>query len=62
VSDTIVYVRDVEEVEQNIPISINPPVRAFDCPLSFLKLALEDDLEPPGNRGKHAALDHDREQ
>jgi hypothetical protein len=31
-SQQIVYVRDVAEREQNIPISINAAVRTFDCP------------------------------
>jgi hypothetical protein len=53
--------RDISEREHNIPISINALARAFDCPRSYVQLALAHGLEPPGERGKHTALDADRE-
>jgi hypothetical protein len=58
----IVYVRDIVEREHNIPISINALVRAFDCPRSSVQSALAHGLDPPGERGKHPALEADREQ
>jgi hypothetical protein len=58
----IFQVRDMAEREQNIPISINALVRAFDCPRSSVQSALPHGLEPPGERGKHPALDVHHEQ
>jgi hypothetical protein len=58
----IVYVRDISEREHNIPISINALARGFDCQRSSVQSALAHGLEPPGERGKHPALDADREQ
>jgi hypothetical protein len=58
----IFYVRDIAEREHNIPISINVLARVFDCPRSSVQSALPHGLEPPGERGKHPALDADREQ
>jgi hypothetical protein len=55
------YVRRVERVKQNIAISINMLVTALDCPRNSPKSALGHGLEPPGNRGKHDAVHHDRE-
>jgi hypothetical protein len=57
-----VYGPDIAEREHNIPISINAPERAFDCPRSSVQSALAHGLEPPGERGKHPAVDVDREQ
>jgi transposase len=58
----IVSVRDIAEREQNIPISIHGLARAFGCPRSSMQSALAHGLEPPGERGKHPALDRDHEQ
>jgi hypothetical protein len=58
----IVYVRDIAEREHNISISINGLVRAFDSPRSSVQWALAHGLKPPGERGKHPALDADHEQ
>jgi hypothetical protein len=58
----IFYVRDIAEREHNIPISINALMRAFDCPRSSVQSALAHGLEPPEERGKHPALEADREQ
>jgi hypothetical protein len=58
----IIHVRDVAEREQNIPISINALVRAFDCPRSSVQSALAHGMKPPGERGKHPDLDAGREQ
>jgi hypothetical protein len=58
----IFSVRDIQERRHNIPISINALARAFDCPRSSVHLALAHGLESPGERGKHPALDADREQ
>jgi hypothetical protein len=58
----IVYARNIAEREHNVPISINALVRAFDFPRSSVQSALPHGLEPPGERGKHPALDADREQ
>jgi hypothetical protein len=56
------YLRDIAEIKQNIPISIKMLVRVFDFPGKLLKSALEHGVKPPGNRGKHAALDQDHEK
>jgi hypothetical protein len=56
------YVRDIAEREHNIPISINALARAFERPRSSVQSALAHGLEPPGERGKHPALEADREQ
>jgi hypothetical protein len=58
----IAYVSDISESQSNTPISINALARAFDCPWSRVKLALEYGLDLPGHRGKHTALDPDHEQ
>jgi hypothetical protein len=58
----ICFTRDIPEREHNIPISINGLVKAFDCSRSSVQSALVHGLELPGERGKHPALDADREQ
>jgi hypothetical protein len=58
----IVIVRDIAERERNILISINALARALDCPRSPVQSALARGLEPPGERGKHLALDADHER
>jgi hypothetical protein len=45
------YTRDIAELKQNTPISINALVKAFDYPRSSLRLALEYYLHRAGNRG-----------
>jgi chorismate mutase len=56
------YARDIAERQHNIPISINALVKAFDFRRNSVQSALAHGLEPPGERGKHPALDADREQ
>jgi hypothetical protein len=58
----MIHVRDIAEREHNIPISINVLARTFDCPRSSVQSTLAHGLEQPGERGKHPALDADREQ
>jgi hypothetical protein len=58
----IVYVRDIAEREHNIRISINALAREFDYPRRSVQSALAHGLKPPGERGKHRALDAGREQ
>jgi hypothetical protein len=58
----IASVRDVAELKENIPISINTMVTAFDGTRSLLRLALKHGMYPPGNRGKHIVLDQHSEQ
>jgi transposase len=58
----IFSVRDIAEREHNVRISINGLVKALDCPRNSVQSALTYGLEPPGERGKHPALDADREQ
>jgi hypothetical protein len=58
----ISYVHDIAESQHGISISTNALAKAFDCPRSRVKSALAHGLEPPGHRGKHNALDPDREQ
>jgi hypothetical protein len=58
----IAYVRDIAEREPQIPISINALARVLNCPRSPVQSALAHGLELPGERGKHTALDHRREQ
>jgi hypothetical protein len=57
-------IRDIAEREHQIPIpmSINALARAFNCPQSSVQSALAHGLELPGERGKHTALGHRREQ
>jgi hypothetical protein len=54
-------VHNISEEQFHLPISINTLTKAFECPRIRVTSALESDLEPPGNRGKHPAFDHDRE-
>jgi hypothetical protein len=55
-------VKDIAESRYNIPVCINALTRAFNCPRSRIKAAVAHGLNEPGKRGKHIALDHDREQ
>jgi hypothetical protein len=54
--------KDIPESCSRIQISIKSLVRAFNCPQSSVKLALGQWLDDPGHRGKHHAIDHDRER
>jgi hypothetical protein len=56
------FMKDIAELRYNIPISIDALTRACDCPRSGVQAALMHGLADPGQRGKHIALDHDREQ
>jgi hypothetical protein len=58
----IADVRDIAENEHHIQISINALARAFECPRSLVQSALVHSLESPIDRGKHTALDQNREQ
>jgi hypothetical protein len=58
----IAHVRVIAGREHQIPISINALARAFNWPRNSVQSALAHGLEPPGERGKHHALDHHREQ
>jgi hypothetical protein len=58
----ITYVSDIAEFQSNIPISINALTRAFNRPWSRVKSALDQQLDLPGYRGKHIALDPDHGQ
>jgi hypothetical protein len=53
---------DSAESRYNIPISINALMRAFECPRFRVQKALAHWLDEVGQRGKHIALDQDREQ
>jgi hypothetical protein len=55
-------VRDIAESQHNIPLSVNTVTREFECPPGHVKSALEHELDPLGHRGKHTALEQDREQ
>jgi hypothetical protein len=55
-------VKHFAESDHNIPTSINAPPRAFDYPPSRVKAALAHGFDDPGRRGKHNALDDDRER
>jgi hypothetical protein len=54
--------KDIAESRYNILVSINALMRAFACPRFRVQAALAHGLDEPGQRGKHMALDHDREQ
>jgi hypothetical protein len=58
----IAYVSDIAESQDNTSISINDLARAFDCPQSRVKSALEHRLNPPTYREKDTALDPDHQQ
>jgi hypothetical protein len=55
-------VKDVAESRYNIPVSMNVLMRAFAYPGCRVQAALAHWLADPGQRGKHIALDQDREQ
>jgi hypothetical protein len=56
------YVRDIAELKDNIPFSINALVKILDSPRNSLRLAFGYGLQPTGNRRKHIVLDRDSEQ
>jgi hypothetical protein len=56
------FMNDSAESRENIPVSINALTRAFDWPRSRVHVALAQGLDEPGQRGKHIAIDQDREQ
>jgi hypothetical protein len=56
------FMTRMTELCYNIPVSINALTRASDCPRSRVRAALPHGLDEPGQRGKHVALDQDREQ
>jgi hypothetical protein len=58
----IAFVRDIAEWRYNISRSTNALAKAFDCPRFRVKSALQHGMDPPGQRGKHTALDDDRER
>jgi hypothetical protein len=58
----IAFVKDFAESRSSIPTFINVLARAFDCPGSRSKPAIAHGLDEPGHRGKHPALDDDRER
>jgi hypothetical protein len=58
----IAYLKDIAESRSNIPVTINALTRAFDYPRFRVQAALVHRLDEPGQRGKHSALDRDREQ
>jgi hypothetical protein len=45
-----------------MPVSINALTREFDCPRFPVQTALRHGLDELGQRGKHVAFNHDREQ
>jgi hypothetical protein len=55
-------VKDIAELRYNFPVSINALMRAFAFPRSGVQAALALGLDEPGQRGKHIAIDQDREQ
>jgi hypothetical protein len=55
-------VKDIAESRYNIRATINALTRAFDRPRSRMQAALAHELDEPGQRGKHAAVDQSREQ
>jgi hypothetical protein len=55
-------VNDIAESHYNIRVTINALMRAFEYPRSRAQAALAHELDDPGQRGKHAARDEDREQ
>jgi hypothetical protein len=58
----IAFVKDIAESRDNIPVSINALMRAFDCPPSRVQAALAHGVDDPGQWGKHIAIDQDCEQ
>jgi hypothetical protein len=55
-------VKDIAGSRYDIPTSINGLARAFDYPRESVNSALAHGLDEPGHRGKHAAIDGDRER
>jgi hypothetical protein len=55
-------VKDIAESRYNIPVCINALTRAFDFPRSRTQAARAHGMDEPGQRGKHIAIDQDREQ
>jgi hypothetical protein len=60
--DHIAFVKDIAESRYSIPVSINALTRAFACSRYRVQAALAHGLDQPGQRGKHIALDQEREQ
>jgi hypothetical protein len=58
----IAFVRDIAESRYHISASTNALSKAFDCPRSRVKVALEHEMDQPRQRGKHTTLDDDRER
>jgi hypothetical protein len=58
----IAFVKDIAESRYNHPVSMNAPTRAFDSPRYRVQAALAQRMYGPEQRGKHIALDQDREQ
>jgi hypothetical protein len=56
------YVCDIEELQHNLPVSINALAKPFERPRSRVKSALGHGMNSPGHRGKHTALEQDHEQ
>jgi hypothetical protein len=54
--------QDVARCREKIPVSINALTRAFDCPRFLVQAAVAHGLDEPGQRGKHIAIDQNREQ
>jgi hypothetical protein len=55
-------VKDITESLYNNPVSINALTRAFDCTRFRVQATLVHGLDEQGERGKHIALNQDREQ
>jgi hypothetical protein len=55
-------VKDIAELRHNIPVSINPLMKAFACQRSRVQAALAQGMDEPGQRGKHIGVDQVREQ
>jgi hypothetical protein len=58
----IAFMRDIAEAHNNIPVSTNALAKAFDCPRSRVKAALDHETDPPGQRGKNSPRDEHRER
>jgi hypothetical protein len=55
-------VKDIAESRPNMPVSINVLTREFDFPRFPVQAALWHGPDELGQREKHAAFNHDREQ
>jgi hypothetical protein len=55
-------VRDIAESRYNVSVSINDLAKAVHYPRCRVKAALEHGMDLPGQRGKHIALNDDRER